>query len=159
MKRLLLILALVLGFGLLAYAQEVPKAELFLGYEYIRFNPVLTGNPSVNFNGGGGAVNFNLTRVLGLKAEFTGATTSGATQTLAGYTLDRSGNFFTYLFGPQLSYRRHSRVVPFVHVLFGGSHSNLYANLTIPVVNPPTGQPSTAVAAPVKDAFTQAAGG
>ncbi len=159
MKRLILVLSVVLVFGLAAYAQEVPKVELFLGYEYIRFSPSLSGNPSVNFNGGGGAVNFNITKVLGIKAEFTGATTGGATQTYAGYTLDRSANFFTYLFGPQFSYRGHSRVVPFAHLLFGGSHSNFYANLTIPVVSPAAGQTSSASASPTKEAFTLAVGG
>ncbi len=159
MKQLLMLLTLVLAFGLFAYGQEVPKAELFVGYEYIRFSPSLSGNPSVNFNGGGGAVNFNINKVLGIKAEFTGATSGGANQTYAGYTLSRSANMFTYLFGPQLSYRSQSRVVPFAHLLFGGSHSNLYANLAIPVVNPQAGQSTNAVASPTKEAFTLAVGG
>ncbi len=64
-------------FGLAAFAQEDPKAELFLGYEYIRFSPSLSGNPSINFNGGGGAVNFNITKVLGIKAEFTSLADGG----------------------------------------------------------------------------------
>jgi outer membrane protein OmpA-like peptidoglycan-associated protein len=157
MKQLFLCATLVLAFGLFAYGQEVPKAELFVGYEYIHFVPSLSGNPSVNFNGGGGAVNFNLNKVIGIKAEFTGATSSGANQTYAGYTLSRSANFFTYLFGPQFSYRAHSRVVPFAHLLFGGSHSNFYGNLSIPSVSP--GPATSASTAPTKQAFTLALGG
>ena len=157
MKQLLLVLTLVLAFGLLAYGQEVPKAEVFVGYEYLRFVPSLSGNPSVNFNGGGGAVNFNLNKVLGIKAEFTGATSGGASQTYAGYTLSRSANFFTYLFGPQLSYRHNPRVTPFAHLLFGGSHSNFYGSLQVPSVSP--GPAVSASTGPTKQAFTMALGG
>jgi hypothetical protein len=48
---------------------------------------------------------------------------------------------FTYLFGPQATFRSHPRVQPFAHVLVGGAFSNTYANLkqmgtitTIPAV-------------------------
>ncbi len=154
MKNVLVVLAVVLACGLSAFAQEVPKAELFMGYEYIRFAPSLSGNPSVNFNGGGGSVNFNINKVLGIKAEFTGAGTGNLKQCDATglNCVTRSGNFFTYLFGPQLSYRKNSRVTPFAHLLFGGSHSNLYANLA-PVSTTPT------TAEPNKEAFTLAVGG
>jgi outer membrane protein OmpA-like peptidoglycan-associated protein len=148
---------LVLGFA--AIAQEVPKEELFLGYQYLRFNPSLSSsaNKSFNMNGGGGAVTFNFSKYVGLKAEFTDA--GAGNMTVCDSTglkcLTRSGNFFTYLFGPQIAMRSKSRVTPFVHVLFGGSHSNFYANLqqSGTISTGPTVQDAT------KEAFTLAVGG
>jgi outer membrane protein OmpA-like peptidoglycan-associated protein len=157
MKNLLFLLCAVLCFGLFAYAQEVPKAELFVGYEYIRFVPQLSGNPSFNMQGGGGSINFNVNKVLGFKGEFTGATSNDVKvcDSTGLNCLTRSGNMFTYLIGPQLSFRNPSRVTPFLHLMFGGTNSNVYANLK------QSGTISTGptVADAVKNAFTLAAGG
>jgi len=157
MKKLLFFLIAVLCFGLLAYAQEVPKAELFVGYEYIRFVPQLSGNPSFNMHGGGGSINFNVNKMLGFKGEFTGTTSNDVKvcDSTGLNCLTRSGNMFTYLIGPQLSFRSPSRVTPFLHLMFGGSNSNVYANLK------QSGTVSTGptVADAVKNAFTLAAGG
>jgi outer membrane protein OmpA-like peptidoglycan-associated protein len=130
MKSLLFVLSAVLVFGLAAYAEEVPKAELFAGYEFIHFSPALTGNPSFSMNGGGGSILYNFSPLLGLKAEFADATVGDLTQ----YTTDgkviakRSANIFTYLFGPQLTMRKNPKLQPFVHLLFGGAYANTYAN-------------------------------
>jgi outer membrane protein OmpA-like peptidoglycan-associated protein len=131
MKNVLLILSAVLVFGLAASAQEVPKAEVFMGYEYIRFAPALSGNPNFNMHGGGGAVTYNFSKYFGLKAEFTGAG-GGDLKQCASTGLNcvtRSANFFTYLFGPQAAIRSQSKLTPFAHLLFGGAYSNAYANL------------------------------
>jgi outer membrane protein OmpA-like peptidoglycan-associated protein len=134
MKNVCSTLIAVFVFGLAAFAQEVPKAELFLGYEYVRFNPAheASGNKNFNMNGGGGAIMFNLNRVVGLKAEFTGAGAGDmrVCNSLGTGCLTTSGNFFTYLFGPQFTLRKSSRVQPFAHVLFGGAYSNVYGNIT-----------------------------
>jgi outer membrane protein OmpA-like peptidoglycan-associated protein len=159
MKIPFFVIGVVLVLGIGAIAQEVPKAELFMGYEYVRFNPSLSSSANKNFNmnGGGGAVTFNFSKYVGLKAEFTaaGAGDMKVCDSTGLNCLTRSGNFFTYLFGPQFAMRSKSRVTPFVHVLFGGSHSNFYANLqqsgTVPIG--PTVQDAT------KEAFTLAVGG
>jgi opacity protein-like surface antigen len=130
-KKVLLVLLAVAIYALPALAQDVPKAELFLGYDYVRFVPALAGNPSFNMNGGGGAVTYNLNKVVGLKAEF-GGVGAGNITVCASTGLNcvtQSANFFTYLFGPQLAFRNSSRVTPFAHLLFGGAFSNVYANL------------------------------
>ncbi len=136
MKNVLFILIAILVFSLAAYAQEVPKAEIFLGYEYLRFAPAVPLSSSINFNGGGGAVTFNFSKYVGVKAEFTGAGKEGS-------------SIFTYMFGPQVAMRNQSRVTPFVHMLFGGAHSDIYSNLPQP----------RAVTGFGKDAFAMAAGG
>jgi outer membrane protein OmpA-like peptidoglycan-associated protein len=130
MKNIFFILSAVLVFGLAASAQEVPKAELFLGYEMVRFNPSLAGNENATMNGGGGSISFNVTPKFGLKAEFTGA--GAGEQKICSSTglncVTQSMNFFSYLFGPQVTFSR-SKVQPFAHLLFGGAYSNYYANV------------------------------
>lgn len=159
MKRSILVIGALMLCGLPLFAQDVPKAELFMGFEYIRFNPALSaaGSPNFNMYGGGGSIMFNVNKVVGLKAEFTGAG-AGDMKVCASTGLDcltRSGNFFTYMFGPQFSIRNQSRVTPWVHALFGGAYSNVYGNLqsagTVSITPP--------VADFGKHAFALAAGG
>ena len=153
MKKVVLVLSAILFLSLPVLAQsDVPKADVFVGYEYIYFVPALTGNPSVGFNGGGGSVNFNLNSMFGLKGEFTGATHGGTNQTVGQYSLGRSANMFTYLFGPQISFRKNPKVVPYVNLLFGGTHSNFYSILQVAKAAPAT-------SATTKEAFTMAFGG
>jgi opacity protein-like surface antigen len=157
MKRIILSLGAFMLCVLPALAQDYPKAEINLSYEYIRFSPALEGNKNVSFNGGGGSVTYNVNHLLGLKAEFTGAQTgdTGLCSQNGINCLTRGGNFFTYLFGPQVNFRGHSRVIPYVHLLFGGAHSNVFANLSqagsIPAA--PSFQEGT------KEAFALAVGG
>ena len=63
---------LVLSVG--AIAQEIPRYELAGGYSYMNVNPNISQITSQNFNGGGGAAVFNLTPLLGIKADFMGYT-------------------------------------------------------------------------------------
>jgi hypothetical protein len=154
MKKILMVLGAILLCGIPVLAQEYPKAELFMGYEWIRFGSAMGGNPNVNFNGGGGSIAFNVNPMFGLKAEFTGAGIGDLKQTSTtgtGTAVTRSGNFFSYLFGPQITSRKNARVQPFAHLLFGGAYSNVYANVTT------TG--ATASAEGGKHAFAMAFGG
>ncbi len=131
MKKILLGFGAILLCGIPALAQEYPKAELFMGYEWVRFGTAMGGNPNVNINGGGGSIAYNFNPVLGLKAEFTGMGIGDNKMTdSTGLTLlTRSGNMFTYMFGPQVTIRKSSRVQPFGHLLLGGAYSNYYANV------------------------------
>jgi len=130
MKKMLWVFGAILLCGIPVLAQDYPKAELFMGYEWIRFGSAMGGNPNVNFNGGGGSIAYNVSPMFGLKAEFTGAGIGDLKQTDSTglKTLTRSGNFFSYLFGPQVTFRK-SRVQPFGHLLLGGAFSNVYANV------------------------------
>jgi len=133
MKKIFFVLSAVLAVALTGFAQEVPKAELFLGYEYVYFNPAheASGNQNFHMNGGGGSIGFNITRAFGLKAEFTGAGAGDmkVCDSTGLKCLTTSGNFFTYMFGPQFTIRKNPKLQPFVHVLFGGAYSNVYGNL------------------------------
>jgi hypothetical protein len=101
--------AVLLGiFSLGAFAQEAetaPKAEIFGGYQYTRFDG------GVNANGWNTAVAGNLNHWFGVAADF-----SGAYKSQSGVSF----NNYTYTFGPVVSYRHNERLTPFAHFLAGG---------------------------------------
>ena len=124
MKRIVCLLGLVLVFGLTASAQDVPKAEGFLGYSYVRVNPG-QGLSGVNLNGGSGQISFNATNNFGIVADFGGYRVKDTLTTPLG-PVSVGGNVFTYLFGPRVTYRGE-RVQPFVQALFGGARASASA--------------------------------
>jgi hypothetical protein len=112
--RALIKFALLTGlFSLAAFAQEgtgaTPKAEIFGGYQYTRFDG------GVNANGWNTAVAGNLNRWFGIAADF-----SGAYKSQNGVSF----NNYTYTFGPVVSYRHNETITPFAHFLAGGFHSS-----------------------------------
>src|ERR1035438_1997701 len=106
-----------------------PKAELFLGYSYLRAVPApADGNRLVWMNGGSTSLALNFNHYLGIVGDF-GAYTNSEIRFQGGYvgTVDVDNanvGAFSYLFGPRISFRNHSRVTPFVQALFGGMHAN-----------------------------------
>ena len=127
------IAAVLLVLSVSAIAQEIPKIELAGGYSYMNVNPNISQITSQNFNGGGGAAVFNLTPLLGIKADFMGyAFGTGWTKKLINQgfpvTGSASGNLFTYMFGPQI--KKHSGKYQFFgEGLFGAAHSNGYGSI------------------------------
>jgi len=113
------LLLAIFGIVPLAKAQEEPSGlELFGGYYYARFNvnanvPGVAPSETFNGNGGGGQVEYNANRWLGVVGDLGGY---GATSTTNGALV---GGAFTYLFGPRLNFR-HGKVTPFAQTLFGG---------------------------------------
>jgi hypothetical protein len=115
-----------------SFAQEYPKIEIPVGFSFVNVHPDITPITSFNVFGGGGGFVYNVSPVLGIKADFNGYTQgSGLRQKLtsAGYTVGQlQGNVFTYMFGPQ--FKKHSgKLQPFVQGLFGAAHSNAYAQI------------------------------
>ncbi len=97
----------LLAIPLLAQESEVPKVEIFGGYQFSH----LEG--SVNANGWNASVTGNANRWLGGTADF-----SGVYKTISGV----NANAYTYTFGPVVSLNHEGIVNPFVHALFGGAH-------------------------------------
>jgi outer membrane protein OmpA-like peptidoglycan-associated protein len=108
--------------------RDSPKAELFLGYSYLRSVPMLeAGNRLVWLNGGSASIAFNINRYLGIIADVGDYTNSEIRfQGAYGSTVDvnnADGGVISYLFGPRLSFR-HERITPFVQALFGGARAS-----------------------------------
>jgi outer membrane protein OmpA-like peptidoglycan-associated protein len=106
-----------------------PKAELFVGYSYLRAVPApADGNRLVWLNGGSTSIAYNLNRYLGIVADVGDYTNSEIRfQGTPGATVDvtdAGGGVLSYLFGPRISFRNHGRVTPFVQALFGGAHAS-----------------------------------
>jgi outer membrane protein OmpA-like peptidoglycan-associated protein/opacity protein-like surface antigen len=106
-----------------------PKAELFVGYSYLRAVPApAAGNRLMWMNGGSTSLALNFNRYLGIVGDF-GAYTNSEMRFQGGYvgTVDVDNanvGAFSYLFGPRISFRNHGRVTPFVQALFGEMHAN-----------------------------------
>src|SRR5690349_20584578 len=102
-------LALLLAmFSFAAFAQEMesaPRAEIFGGYQYTRFD----GGTNANGWNTGATANFN--NWFGIASDF-----SGAYKSQNGVSF----NNYTYTFGPQVSLRRNEKFTPFAHFLAGG---------------------------------------
>jgi hypothetical protein len=142
MKRSLFATMLVLLRAAVAVAQTsyTPRAEVFGDYTYMQFNPTITGLQSRALNGGGGGFQFNIGNYFGLKGEFQGYGSTQWTQNVVSPiptpngiipigTYKTNANMFTYLFGPVIRFPV-KRATPFAEVLFGGSNTNLYGNLS-----------------------------
>jgi Outer membrane protein beta-barrel domain len=133
MKKWVVVIAFSFLFTMAAFAQDVPKFEVPIGFSFVNVHPDLSPVTSFNIFGGGGGFVYNVTPWIGIKADFEGYTQgSGLKQTLInnGYTVNGNlqGNVFTYLFGPQI--KKHSgKWQPFGQALFGAAHSNAYANI------------------------------
>lgn len=147
MKRLIVLGGVVL-WAAIGWAQQVPRAEVFGGYSFLRIDtqgitgqsldslcnlyapglcPAGTFKVHPNFNGWNAAAQFNMNSWLGLKGDFSGhygtpLTLSSAAQSVIS-GLGVSGfppkaTSYSFLFGP-VGYRSVGRYKPFVHALFG----------------------------------------
>lgn len=131
MKQLLSLLTVGALFGLSVFAQEGPKADLFFGYSFVRYNSAQT-IPAFTANGGLGTFAWNFTDHLGVEAELGGYHNGN----INGYQFDTTT--FSYLFGPRFSWGRHKTFDPYIHTLFGGQNaSTSISSSSILVVSPP----------------------
>jgi hypothetical protein len=134
--RNVLLVGTVMLLGLAALAQDSSKFEVAVDYSYARYNASHVYASSYSLNGGGGSVDYNFTKYLGIKGDFQGygsntqtfTAPSGSSICPLGCTANVQGNLFTYLFGPQIGVRT-GKIRPFGQVLLGGAHSNVYGNL------------------------------
>src|SRR5580765_9103010 len=112
MRKLMGLALLVSLASLAALAQEggnTPKAEIFGGYQYTRFDGGL------NANGWNTSLTGNLNNWFGIAADF-----SGAYKSQNGVSF----NNYTYTFGPVVSWRHNEAFTPFAHFLAGGSRAS-----------------------------------
>jgi hypothetical protein len=164
MIRQALLIGTVLTLGLAAFAQEYPLAEVAATYSYVRYAPSASYTQGHSLNGAGGAITYNFNDYVGIKMDLQGFGSNTNTFTVpasanfpTGATGRVEGNLFTYMFGPQIKFRT-PKFHPFGHLLFGGAHSNVYANTFDAICKPHTAVCGFAKA-PAGDAFAMAFGG
>lgn len=123
MRKFIVLAAIVLGFTLVAGAQEVPQVEVFGGYSLFHFDkmdadafvsPTTTINQNVH--GWNGSVQYNINKWLGAVADFSGHYGTPAED--ATIPASVNGSIHNFLFGPQVNVRG-KRLKGFGHVLFG----------------------------------------
>jgi hypothetical protein len=133
-----------------------PRIELFVGYTYLREWPTAGYEDRIYWlNGGSISVAFNLNRYLGLVGDFGGFNetrlliAAGNPPVGTGpYEAVDGGSAYTFLGGPRLSLRNHTRFTPFVQGLFGEMHTTQVSLC-----------PTCTSILPAQSAFALAAGG
>jgi opacity protein-like surface antigen len=114
LRFLALTTSVLLVLACFAVAQDNPKAEIFGGYQYTRVNPG-GGIDSVNLNGWNASVSGYFTKYLGVSGDFSGA---------YGSPFGASIKVHTFMFGPVVHFPNSSKITPFAHALFGGTHAS-----------------------------------
>lgn len=104
MRKLVGVALFVCLAAFVAAAQEVPKPEVFGGYQFTALDPSWHGS------GWNAAANMYITRWLGVTGDFSGAYSQGL-------------HFTTYTGGPVVSTHK-GQFSPFAHFLIGGAHAS-----------------------------------
>ena len=158
-----ILFGIILLVCLSASAQD--RFEIFGEYSYLHFSPTIGGLDSRSFNGGGGGATLYFLKIFGVKADFMGYGDTTFTRTyttpvvipgngtIPAGTYTAQGDMFTYLFGPVLRIPT-PLIKPFGEVLFGGSETNAYVNLSQSI-----DQAGGTISTPSQHPFTMAAGG
>src|SRR6266852_1014567 len=112
-----------------ASSEDTPKAEVFAGYQYVRFNVDIPGfQHNFNVHGGTGSIAGNVNNWFGLVGDF-------GIDRFSDHPAGSSARLYTYLFGPRFSIRGE-RWTPFMHTLFGAARLSQDTNAGIFGPNP-----------------------
>jgi len=123
MKKCIRVVGVAVLFALTAAADEWPREEVFLGYNFVRFNPNSGFVPSFNANGGSGQFVYNFNRWLGVALD-AGAVNKGV---LGGFDINTT--VIDFVAGPRVTFHNRSRFVPYVQALFGGAYGTASTRL------------------------------
>lgn len=113
MKKSVMVAGLLLLLPLAASAQEVPKAELYWGYSFVR-------NFNINHHGWNGSIAGVINPNLAIVADISGqyANPGGS---LFGFPFEEDIHLHTFMLGPRVSETVNGRWTPYAHVLVGVS--------------------------------------
>ena len=111
MKKILLAALLISISAPISRAQDVPAADVSVGYSYLFVAKGFT----LSMNGGSSAVSFNVNHWIGIVGDLGVYDGSSGIPGLIGET---------YMAGPRFSLRRWNRLIPFAQGLIGGAHAN-----------------------------------
>lgn len=140
MKRFLPLMLLIISTAHLTFAQsnsdEHPKVEVFAGYSQnrIRVQTVDETNlptvERVRFDGFNAEVTGMFNKLLGITGDISGHYRSDTLTGLGGSQKVKS-RLYNFLAGPEVKARNDSRVMPFVHAMFGVAHARDSVNGTL----------------------------
>jgi Outer membrane protein beta-barrel domain len=120
-------LLLLTAASALAQDSDFPKVETSPSFMYIRTVP--PGNlQDVNCAGAGGTIAYNFTSLLGLAFDGGGCKIFGFLPENSPVSNKITGNEFTFLFGPRITFRNSSPFRPFFDLNFGGVRVSLSCN-------------------------------
>ncbi len=128
MKKLVLVAVFLLGFSVVAMAQDVPKVEVFGGYALViadtstAFAQSAFEGMNLNLNGWNSSIAFNANKYLGFVAEFGGyyGTVGYEERNMPPYSW-ADISIYSIMVGPKFTLRRGA-VAPFVQGLLGYAH-------------------------------------
>jgi hypothetical protein len=146
------IACLLLTFGGLLAAQEVPKADLFLGYSFMRYNSV---SPISAHTGTGGLGGF----AWNFKEHVAGEAQLGVYHNANVEKLQFVTTTFDYLFGMRISVGRTKTVNPWCHALVGSQAAWNSVAVNSPLVINPSPLPPISRYSRSQNAFAASVGG
>src|ERR1043166_7377734 len=85
--------------GIVLVGQDMPRADVLLGYSFFRVNSA-RNIPAFSMNGGLGTFGLNINNHVGLEFEFGGYHNGNI------HDIETDTTYFTYLFGPRFSLGR-----------------------------------------------------
>jgi opacity protein-like surface antigen len=116
MRRIAILVSVLFVASLSAAAQDLPKADLFVGYTFSHFDT--SDSNTGNTNGWNVTPSFYFFKFLGLSADIGGGHAGGYTQS-NGSHVDAPIDTAHFLFGPRIRFgTRH--FTPFAEFLIGG---------------------------------------
>jgi hypothetical protein len=176
LKKCYLLLIAALPTAVVAAATDMPKAEAFLGYNWVRFNPDtpnlpnFSGLPSFDLHGGNAQLEYDVTPWIGAVLDI-GAVHAGSVFGIAN-TNQRGVDhtLVDFVLGPRVTFHRHSRWMPFAQALFGGARGTSSTSISLlqgGIIWPPPGviippgtlQPVGATLQAERTGFAMLAGG
>lgn len=117
MKKLVLVVLFLLGFSMMAMAQDAPRIEVFGGYSLLVVDTETMSSGEVdehlNLNGWNASVAINGTKWLGFLADF-----GGFYGNVGQPSESADIKVHSMLFGPKVTFARGA-VTPFIQALFG----------------------------------------
>jgi hypothetical protein len=179
LNKLSLFLSAALLTASVAAATDSPKAEAFLGYNWVRFNPStpnisgFNGLPSFDLHGGDAQLVFNVHRSIGLVFDV-GAVHAGSVFNIANNVSSNQPGvdhtLVNFVLGPRYTFTRHSRWMPFAQALFGGARATSSTSVSLfqggiiwpppgLIVPPGTSQPTDVTLRAERTGFAMLVGG
>jgi hypothetical protein len=151
MKKLMVGILFLFAVG--AFAQDLPRTEVYLGYSFTRVNSALNV-PAFSANGGLGEIAFNLNKMFGIVGSFNTVHNGNI------HNLHVDQTAFGYMFGPRVNFRL-GKIVPFGEALWGATHDSRSFQVPSTLISPVTGQPASVSTRFVNSAtaFSQEYGG